>query len=250
MSLKIYAPTRLEGKVAIITGASSGIGYTTVEQFVGEGAKVIAAGRSGKQFELEEKYPGSVVAVKCEVSDEEQVKAMVQTCIDKFGRLDCMVANAGATGAPARFHEYENAEWDKVFDGNVKGTFYCIKYSVPHMMKQGGGSIVLVGSVSCFIHAGGSAPYAPTKGALLQMTKQAAHQYIHDNIRVNICCPGIVDTPIFNGAPGGVAVATGDIPLGRPGRPEEISPFIAYLASDESTFATGASFLIDGGQCS
>lgn len=249
MALTIYAPTRLKGKVAIITGASSGIGYAAVEQFVGEGAKVIAAGRSGKQFELEKKYPDSVVAVTCEVSDEEQVKAMVQTCIDKFGRVDVMVANAGMTGGPGRFHEYDADDWDKVHNTNVKGTYLCIKHSVPHMLKQGGGNIIIVGSVACFVHAGGSAPYAPSKGALLQMTKQAAFQYIHDNIRVNLCCPGLIDTPILDGVPGGLEALNKEVPLGRVGRSEEITPFLAYLASDESTFCTGASFLIDGGHC-
>jgi NAD(P)-dependent dehydrogenase (short-subunit alcohol dehydrogenase family) len=117
------------------------------------------------------------------------------------------------------------------------------------MLKQGEGNIILIGSVACFTHAGGSAPYAPSKGALLQITRQAAMQYIHDNIRVNICCPGLVDTPILDGVPGGLEALATEVPIGRVGRPEEITPFLAYLASDESRFATGASFLIDGGHC-
>lgn len=247
MTLKIYAPTRLQGKVAVVTGASSGIGYAIVEQLVGEGAKVIAAGRSGKQFKLQEQYPGSVVAVNCEVSDETQVKAMIDTCIERFGRIDVLVNNAGITGGPGRFEEYDSAEWDKVFATNVKGTYLGIKHTVPHMLKQGGGSIIIVGSVASFVPAGGSAAYAPSKGALLQITKQAAFQYLHDNIRVNLCCPGLIDTPILDGCPGGLDALAGEVPLGRVGKVGEITPFIAYLASDESSYCTGASFLIDGG---
>jgi NAD(P)-dependent dehydrogenase (short-subunit alcohol dehydrogenase family) len=239
--------TRLKGKVAIVTGASSGIGAATVERFVGEGAKVIAAGRSGKQFELEMKYPGSVVAVTCEVADEGQVAAMVTTCIDKWSRVDVLVNNAGIVGNAGRIHEYDPKEWDRVQNTNVRGPFLCMKHAIPHMLKQGGGSIVNVGSVASFIHAPGSSAYPPSKGALLMLTRQAASQYFRDNIRVNICCPGPVETPILDGAPVGLDTLALSVPIGRLGRPEEVAALIAYLASDEAAFCTGASFLIDGG---
>ncbi len=239
--------TRLKGKVAIITGASSGIGTATAIRFVQEGAKVVATGRSGKQFELAKAYPDSIVAVTCEVSDEDQVNATVQTAIDRFGRLDVLVNNAGITGNLARVHETDPKEWDRVQNTNVKGSFLFMRAGIPQMLKQGGGSIINVGSVASFVHAAGSSAYPPSKGALLMLTKQAASDYIHDNIRVNIVCPGIVETSILDGAPVSLEVLATYVPIGRLGKPEEIAPFIAYLASDESGFATGASFLIDGG---
>lgn len=217
-------------------------------RFVREGAKVVAAGRSGKQFELAKAFPDSVVAVKCEVSDPEAVDAMIKTCQEQFGRLDVIVNNAGITGKVGRIHEYDIDEWDRVMDTNVKGAFLVMRAGIPLMLKQGGGSIINVGSVASFITAPGSAAYPPSKGALLMLTKQAASQYFKDNIRVNIVCPGCVKTPILDGAPVGLDVLASTIPIGRLGEPSEISPFIAYLASDESSFTTGASFVIDGGQ--
>lgn len=240
--------TRLKDKVAIVTGASSGIGTATVIRFVQEGAKVIAAGRSGKQFELQEAYPDSVVAVTCEVTDPVQVEAMVKTCQERFGRLDIIFNNAGITGKVGRVHEYRIEDWDYVQDTNLKSAFLLMRAGIPLMLAQGGGSIINCGSVECFMTAPGSSAYPVSKGGMLMLTRQAAADYFKDNIRVNIVCPGCVDTPILDGAPVGRDVLATYIPIGRLGTPEEIAPFVAYLASDESSFVTGASFIMDGGQ--
>ena len=239
--------TRLEGKVAIITGGSSGIGAVTAVRFVEEGAKVVVAGRSGKEAELAAQYPDSMVSIKCDVVDAEQVKAMVDLCREKFGRLDIIVNNAGITGGPGRMHEYDVDEWDRVMNTNLRSAFLVMNAGIPLMLENDGGSIINVGSIASFNPAPGSAAYSPSKGGLLMLTKQAAMEYIKDNIRVNMICPGLIRTPILDGAPISHDEFANMVPMGRLGEPEDIAPFIAYLGSDESSFATGASFLIDGG---
>lgn len=242
--------TRLKDKVAIITGASSGIGGAIVTRFVQEGAKVVAAGRSGKEKELEKAYPDSVVAVTCDVLKEDDIEAMVETCKTRFGRLDIIVNNAGITGALGRIHEYKTEDWDQVQDTNVKGSFLTMRAGLPLMLEQGGGSIINMGSVESYIAAPGSSAYSISKGALLMLTKQAASDYFKDNIRVNIVCPGLIDTKILDGALVSREELASYVPIGRLGKPEEIAPLFAYLASDESSFVTGSSFTIDGGQTS
>ncbi len=242
--------TRLAGKVALVTGGSSGIGRRTVQRFLAEGATVVVADLRGASSESAAADPERVLGIDCDVSSEDDTRAAIAAAIERFGRLDVLVNNAGITGTPGRVHECTPEQWDRVQAVNVRGAFLMMRAAIPFMLEAGGGSIVNLASVGAFVHVGGGSAYAPSKGALLMLTRQAAIDYARDGIRVNAVCPGITETPILDGAPGGIDLLAGLVPIGRLGRPEEIASLIAYLASDEAGFVTGSAVLIDGGMTS
>jgi len=235
---------RLKGKVALITGAASGIGRATAARFLAEGAVAVQADLPGA---LGAPAGEGGLTLDCDVTDPAQVEAAIAEIARRYGRLDVIVNNAGITGAVGRIHEYDLAEWQRVLATNVTGAFLTMRYGIPLMLESGGGSIVNVASVGSFVFAGGSAAYTPSKGALLMLTRQGAIEYVKDGIRVNAVCPGLIDTPILDGAPITRDELGAFVPAGRVGSVDEITPLIAYLASDEASYTTGASFLIDGG---
>lgn len=235
---------RLNGKIAVITGAGSGIGLATAQRFLDEGATVVAADRNpAKNPLLASETPG-ITGVVCDVTDPDSIERAVAEIVERHGRIDVLVNNAGITGGVARTHEYDIAEYERVMVTNVRGPFLMMRAVIPHMLAHDGGSIVNVSSIGAVTHAPGSAAYPPSKAALLMMSKNTAMEYIHDGIRVNAVCPGLIETPILGDLTDGLRDA---VPMGRLGRPEEIAATIAHLASDEASFTTGSAVFVDGG---
>lgn len=248
---------RLKNKVAIVTGSTSGIGEATAVLFAREGAKVVVVGRREKQGEKVVRQirqeGGDATFLRADVSNEGQVKRMVQTTVKTYGRVDVLFNNAG-TMVSKKLHETTNDEWDRVMNVDLKGVFWCSKYVVPHMRKQGGGSIVMCSSANAIVAEPDLGAYCAAKGAVNAMTRSMALDYGPDRIRVNAICPGYIDTPLgddyFNSLPDPVAgkrKAGALHALGRMGTTMEIAYCALFLASDESSFVTGECLVADGG---
>lgn len=251
---------RLEGKVAVITGAASGIGKGTVELFAAEGARVIAADLQDDRGErLEEAHRGAVKYVHCNVLDESDIAAAIAAAVREFGRLDCLYNNAGAGGARDMADGVTAEGFDSVLHLHVRAALFGMKHAVPAMKKAGGGSIITTASVAGLRAGYGPLLYSIAKAAIIQMTKVAASQLAATNIRVNCICPGLIATNIFAqglGVPSQVAetrlgaiaeAARHSQPIQRGGLPADIAEGALYLASDGAGFVTGHALVIDGG---
>jgi NAD(P)-dependent dehydrogenase (short-subunit alcohol dehydrogenase family) len=247
---------RLKGKVALITGAGMGMGREAALLFAEEGARVVACdinrSAAAETVELVTRAGGEAVAVIGDVAVEDEVAHMVAGGVRRFGGLHILYNNAGVLwkDRDRSVLETDGAQWDRVMAINLKSVFWVTKHGIPHLRAAGGGSIVLVGSVSAlagFTRAQDA--YTAAKGALVSLNKSLAIQFARDNIRCNIIHPGIVETPLQ--APYltdelRAEFKTG-IPLGRIGQPREIAYAALFLASDESSFMTGAEMIVDGG---
>jgi NAD(P)-dependent dehydrogenase (short-subunit alcohol dehydrogenase family) len=238
---------RLEGKVAVVTGAGSGIGAATAKAFHREGAKVVAADVSGLQEEVAKSLGEGCIAVHADVSKGEDVRKMLAVAVDTFGRLDILHNNAGIDGAVAHTGEYEEADFDKVWSINGRGVFLGLRYAIPIMLEHGGGSIINTASMASMVAFPGMPAYCAAKAAVVMLTKNAAAEYAGRGIRVNAISPGPIRTAITDSLPPelikGVVDAT---PIGRFGDPSEVANLALFLASDESSFITGTEMLIDG----
>jgi NAD(P)-dependent dehydrogenase (short-subunit alcohol dehydrogenase family) len=248
---------RLENKACIVTGAGSGIGKATAERLAEEGGKVVCVDLNKDAVEITVKEilvnGGTAEAVQADVSDDEQVQAFVDTCVQLYGSVDVLVNNAGVN-IPGVFHEVGNEVIDKTLNVNVKGPMYGCRAAIPYMLKQGSGSIVNVSSVNGIVSEPFLAVYSASKGAVVMLTKGIALDYAKQNIRCNAICPGWVDTPINYAHAemlGGLQKVYDSIgtfqPIGRPGTPREIAHLALFLGSDESSFITGAIISADGG---
>jgi len=244
-------------KVAFVTGAASGIGRETALAFAREGAKVVAADISeqGNQetVHLIEDQGGQAIAVKCDVTRSEDVKAALDKTVEAFGRLDFAFNNAGIEPRnPAPTAEYEEEEWNRIIDINLRGVFLCMKHEIPLILKQGGGAIVNTSSGAGIIGIKGSPAYTAAKHGVIGLTKAAALDYAAQNIRVNAVCPGYIDTPMMGRFTGGTdegrAQVIAEEPIGRMGKPEEIAAAVVWLCSDAAAFMVGHAMVIDGGQ--
>ncbi|MFC1929207.1 SDR family NAD(P)-dependent oxidoreductase [Chloroflexota bacterium] len=250
---------RLKDKVAVITGAGSGIGKATAKLFAKEGARVVAADISenaGQEVVQQIKQEGGETTfVRVDVSSAVDVQRMVQTAINSYGRLDILFNNAGVAGVP--FDEETEEEWRRVIDINLTGPFLGCMYAVPEMKKQGGGNIINTGSVAGLSGSSRSTAYAASKAGVVLLSRVLARSFAKDNIRVNCICPGPIKTPLaeyFLGYPKTeeerqkkLATVAALVPLGRVGKPEEIASLVLFLASDESSFVNGAALVADGG---
>ena len=248
---------RLKDKVALITGAGSGIGQASALKFAREGATLVAVDnqREGNQWTVRSILAegGTAIAVEADVTDAQDVRRMTRTAVENYGRLDILFNNAGIN-AHGTILDIDEEDFDKVFAVNVKGVFLGCKEAIPLMKSQGSGVILNTASQLGVVGREGSAVYPVTKGAVIQLTRCLALDHAADGIRVNSICPGHIDTPLSRrgrertGDPeAAFRYLTEGTALGRIGTPEEMADVAAFLCSDEASFITGAAILADGG---
>ena len=247
---------RLRDKVAIVTGASSGIGRGIATLFVAEGAQVIVVDiDDDRGHHVAAALGGADVArfIHADVGDGAQVRALVDETMTTFGGIDILVNNA-ATVLFKRLVDTEEHEWDRVVSTNLRGVYLCCRYAIPHMLHRGGGTIVNMSSVRALATTPLVSSYDASKGAIVALTRTLALEHARDGIRVNCVLPGSIDTPVFRAnlrADGdeeeGYRATAAGIPLGRVGQPSDIARAVLFLVGDEAGYVTGAPFIVDGG---
>ncbi|MBN2908357.1 glucose 1-dehydrogenase [Polycladomyces sp. WAk] len=243
------------GRVALVTGGGSGIGRATALAFARKGAKVVVAGRTRETIEetkeMIEHEGGEAIAVQADVGVDEQVENMVQTAVDRFGKLDFACNAAGIGGKLAPVAEIAEDEFDSIVSINLKGVWLCMKHQIRQMQMQGGGVIVNIASVNGLRGTPQAAVYAASKSGVISLTRSAALEYAQSNIRINAVCPGAVLTPMLER----VFDTTGTteqryrsrIPQGRIGQPFDIAHTVVWMCSDEASYITGHIMTVDGG---
>jgi len=246
-------PGRLEGKVCVITGAGGGMGREAAILFSEEGASVCAADVNVEAAQETATQARDAFAVQVDVADEASVKAMMDATAERYGGIDVLYNNAGISpNDDASVLDTSTEAWDRVQNVNTKGVFLCCKHGIPHLQRRGGGSVINVASFVAILGAATSQiSYTASKGAVLSMSRELAVQFARENIRVNALCPGPVETPlllsIYGDDPAALERRRVHWPTGRLGKPREIVNGALFLASDESTYVTGSTFLVDGG---
>lgn len=247
----------LQDRVALITGAGSGIGQATAVLFAAEGARVLVADRDEHAIEKTvariERAGGTAQVAIVDVSRSVEVQSAAATCLERFGRID-ILANIAGIGSTESVIDTSEDTWDRVFEVNCRGTFLFCKYVLPHMIAAGGGVVLNMASVAGMVGLRNRAAYCASKGAIISLTRALAVDHVGQNIRCNCLCPGTVDSPwvgrLLDSAPDPVAeraALTARQPMDRLGTPEEIAQAALYLVSDQSAFITGTAMVIDGG---
>jgi NAD(P)-dependent dehydrogenase (short-subunit alcohol dehydrogenase family) len=253
---------RLQGKVALITGGGTGLGAVFAKRFVEEGAKVVITGR---RKELLDKVAagvpaGSILPFQGDVSDFAQAQAMIDATVKFGGKIDILVNNAGIDPA-AKVVDLPVEQWEKVININLTGPFLMMKAAIPEMIKQGGGSIVNIASLAAVRNIPAMPAYSASKAGLIGLTQAVALDYGAQNIRCNIVAPGPIRTEMLEHSMAGLAEATGTditgalnaltkfLPLKRPAMPDEVAGAVVFMASDEASFMTGNTIMVDGGAC-
>jgi NAD(P)-dependent dehydrogenase (short-subunit alcohol dehydrogenase family) len=247
---------KLSGKVALVTGASSGIGRAASIAFAKEGAKVVLASRNEEStcetLRMVEEAGGKGIFIKTDVSRASDVEAVVKKTLETYGRLDCAFNNAGVPGPAGPLFELSEESFDEIINVNLKGVWLCMKYQIPAMLANGGGSIVNMSSTAGLLGAAGIVAYSGSKHGVIGLTKSAAIEYAKANIRINVVCPSVIDNTVMIN---GLKAAYPDIyahllnthPVGRIGQPEEVANAVVWLSTDAASFVTGVAFPIDGG---
>jgi len=243
------------GKVALVTGASSGIGRATALAFAGEGAKVmvsdVVVDGGNETVQLIKKAGGEATFVKADVAQTADVESLVQQTVATYGRLDCAHNNAGISGPLTTVADTAESKWDRVLAINLKGVWLCMKYELQHMSKQGSGAIVNTASGAGLVGIAGASAYVASKHGVLGLTKTAALEYAKQGIRVNAVCPGVIETPMVQRLtdrhPSAAEAMVAGHPIGRVGKPEEIAEAVVWLCSEAASFVTGLAMSVDGG---
>jgi len=246
---------RVEGKIALVTGGGSGIGRASALAFAREGAKVVLADvivEGGEEtVGMIKKAGGEAIFVKADVSKATEVEALIAKAVETYGRLDCAYNNAGIEGSAATTTDYAEESWDRVIAINLKGVWLCMKYEIPQMLKQGGGTIVNTASAAGLVGFRRGSAYVASKHGVVGLTKTAALEYAKSGVRVNAICPGAIDTPmmgrITDHRPQRAERMAAGEPVGRMGMPEEIAGAVVWLCSDAASFVTGHAMAVDGG---
>ena len=255
MTLTSVPEASFAGKVALVTGAASGIGRATAIAFAHAGARVVVADidEAGGQgtVGLIGAAGGEAIFVRADVAEEAAVAALVETAVTRFGRLDYAHNNAGIQGTFGRLADCSRAEWDRLLAVDLTGVWLCLKHEIAQMLRQGGGAIVNTSSVSGLRGGRDSPAYVASKHGVVGLTRKAARDYAADGIRVNAVCPGVTRTPllerVFAVRPDLETGWRGANPTGRFGTPEEVAAAVVWLCSDAAAFVTGHAMVIDGG---
>jgi NAD(P)-dependent dehydrogenase (short-subunit alcohol dehydrogenase family) len=247
-------PGLVQGKIALVTGGGSGIGRATALKLAKEGAKVMIADYMPEGGErtvrMIAEAGGEASFVAADVSVTKQVEAMVAKTVETYARIDCAFNNAGIEGRMANTVECTEETWDRTIAINLKGVWLCMKYEIPQMLKQGGGTIVNTASIAGLVGFEGLPAYNASKGGVVQLTRTAALEFATKNIRVNCVCPGVIRTPMVERLLDSRSFTEDQLnagePVGRMGKPEEIAEGVLWLLSDASSFVTGHPLAIDG----
>ena len=243
---------QFSGKVALVTGAGSGIGRECARLFAAEGASVVVADVdvAGGE-ETVRLIGGAATFVRADVAVGSEVEALVRRAVEVYGRLDYGVNNAGVAGEDAGAAEHSEEAWDRIMGINLKGVWLCVKHELPALVRQGGGAIVNVSSVAGLIGSAGTVAYTASKHGVVGLTKAVAMEYAKRGVRVNAICPGLVRTPmlerLFEANPGVEAQVTALEPVGRMATAEEVARSVVWLCSDAAAFVTGTALPVDGG---
>ena len=246
---------RFDGKTAVVTGAGSGIGRYSALAFAHEGASVMVSDidtRGGQEtVQMIQESQGQAHFLPCDVSQSDQVRDLIKTTVDRYGRLDFAVNNAGVTMRPAPTTELDEAEWDRVININLKSVYLCMKYEIPRMQENGGGAVVNVSSLQGLRGRAGTLAYTASKHGVIGITKTAALEYAAEGIRINAICPGLTESGMTAGLEQRPELAEqliSLIPLGRMGLSQDIADGVVWLCDDTASFITGHVLVIDGGQ--
>ena len=241
---------KLDGKVAVITGAGSGMGRASALLFAEEGAKVVCADVSGQEEATAKEIGPNAIAVHADVSRSEDVQNTISAAVTTFGRLDVLFNNAGLSGPHILLEDTDDDVLERLYSVNLRGVLLGMKYAIPALRASGGGSIISTASAMGLVGRGEQAAYGATKGGVVALTKNAAVDHGHENIRVNCICPGMIYTGMA-GAPADNMDAVPDrqipVPMRRFGSPREIATAALFLACDDSSYITGVALPVDGG---
>lgn len=246
---------QLSGKVALVTGAGSGIGRATALAFAREGAKVVVSdivvAGGHETVQLIRQAGGEATFIAADVAQTADVEGLIQHTVATYGRLDCAHNNAGIEGQAARVGDDSDENWDRVIAINLTGVRLCMKYEIRQMLAQGSGAIVNTSSGAGLVGIRGSSAYVASKHGVIGLTKTAALEYAKSGIRVNAVCPGVIQTPMVErltlGHPRAAQALEVAHPIGRSGKPEEIAEAVVWLCSESASFVTGHALSVDGG---